>query len=419
MPTSRFSKPLLPSHYFVWFEPPNESGDEVLHIVSGRRSLTLKGYSFREFHQRVVPLLDGRHSVDEIRQETADLFREEDLIASLEMLGEHGVLVEGDIDGPTADVAARLAPQLNFFHDTVAHEAGDSGQAAQARLAAATVAIVGLGGAGAGTAIALGAAGVGTVRCVDWLPIAPADVYLSPFLRVDDVGVPRATAIARQLRASAPQVQAPTFTDPLDSEDGLRGAIAGADVVVCCLDAGQSNLIYKLNRVCLADGVRWIACSLDGAEITVGPALHPGRGPCYLCYRMRAVACAGNPEEAFAFERQLDRRKRDESGRRENLVFGAGLAANLLGLEVVKELTGIAEPSLVGRLLTIQLADLGVQKHMVLRKPWCPACFAPADASRQAPEVRGADRPARAGEESPHASESEPRVATSAEARHA
>jgi len=109
--------------------------------------------------------------------------------------------------------------------------------------------------------------------------------------------------------------------------------------------------------------------------VTVGPAVHPGQSACYLCYRMRLVACAGNPEDAFAFEKYLDRRKRDDSGKRENLVFSAGLAANLLGLEVVKELTGLAEPSLVGRILTVGLTDLNIQKHVVLRKPWCPACF--------------------------------------------
>jgi len=265
---------------------------------------------------------------------------------------------------------------LNFFHETTS-----SGPVAQARLAAATVSIVGLGGAGAATALALAAAGVGTVRCVDALPIALADVYLSPFLRLDDVGTPRAAAVARQTQASAPEVRLEACEQRIDSEADLRRAIIGSDMVVCCLDAGQSNLAYKLNRVCLAEKLRWIACSLGGAEIAIGPAMHPGESACYLCYRMRAVACAGNPEDAFAYEKHLDRRKRDESGRRENLVFGAGLAANFLGLEVLKELTGLAEPSLVGRLLTIQLTDLSMQKHTVLRKPWCPACFEQTEAA--------------------------------------
>ena len=94
-----------------------------------------------------------------------------------------------------------------------------------------------------------------------------------------------------------------------------------------------------------------------------------------MCYRMRVVAAAANPEEAFAFERYLDRRKTEDIGRRENLVFGAGIAANILGLETMKELTGLAAPTLVGRLLAVSLADLRIEKHTVLRKPWCPVCF--------------------------------------------
>jgi molybdopterin-synthase adenylyltransferase len=201
------------------------------------------------------------------------------------------------------------------------------------------------------------------------------DVYLSPFFALEEVGRGRALNLAGKIQASAPQVRVSCNEQALESEDDIRTAIAGAGFVVCCLDAAQSNLAYKLNRVCLADGVRWISCSLDGAEVTVGPAVHPGQSACYLCYRMRLVACAGNPEDAFAYEKYLDRRRRDDGGRRENLVFGAGLAANVLGVEVLKELTGLAEPSLVGRVLTVGLADLSVQKHAVLRKPWCPACF--------------------------------------------
>jgi ribosomal protein S12 methylthiotransferase accessory factor len=218
----------------------------------------------------------------------------------------------------------------------------------------ATVAIVGLTGPGAATALMLAASGVGTVRCVDPLPVSAADVYLSPFLDLDSVGAPRASTVARVLAGSSPQVRAPAMNGTLQSEEDVRNAIAGADFVVCCLDAGQSNLIYKLNRVCLATNTRWLACALSGAEIVVGPGIHPGRTACYMCYRMRAVACAGNPEQAFAYERYLDRHKQDDSGRRENVVFSASIAAGFLGTEVLKELTGVAEPSFTGRLLTVR-----------------------------------------------------------------
>ena len=368
MPIS-LQNPLLPTHYSVWFDPPDEAGDEVLHFVSERRSLKLKGRSFREFHQRVIPMLNGKHSIEEIETATADIFPADDLRDALGVLADQGILIDVPNEPVTPDVAERMAPQLNLFHDLA------PGLPVQQKLEAATVAVLGLSGAGAGIALSLAAAGVGTIRCIDSHTISPSDVYLTPFTGVPTVGAGRAETISELVKRAAPQVKVVANGSLLESEEELRTTIDGADFVACCLDAGQSNLIYKLNRVCLAARMPWIACSLAGAEIIVGPAMHPGHGPCYLCYRMRAVACAGNPDDAFAYERFLDRRKRDDSPRRENLVFGAGLAANFIGMEIVKELTGLSEPSLVGRILTVRLTDLTVEKHSVLQKPWCPACF--------------------------------------------
>ena len=361
-------QPLLPSHYTLWFDPPDEKGDEALHIVSERRTLKLKGRAFREFHRHVVPLLDGGHSLREIVAATQEHFRAEDLAECLELLRVQGIVVEGDTEGLSAESRIRMQPQLNLFHDLA------PGRDLQDKLANATVAVIGLGGAGAGLGLALAAAGVGTIRCVDNLPVASADGYLSPFLGLHRLGSARADVVRDLIHAAAPEVKVETHTVPMQGEDDLRGVVAGADIVACCLDASQANLAYKLNRVCLAGKLRWITCSLAGAEVIVGPTFHPGSGPCYLCYRMRSVACAGNPEDAFALERHLDRHKRDDSGRRENLVFGAGMAANFMGLEIVKELTELTEPSLTGRLLSIQLTDLLIERHTVLRKPWCPAC---------------------------------------------
>ena len=171
-----FHKPLLPSHYSIWFEPPDESGDEVLHIVSERRSLKLKGQSFREFQKRVIPLLDGLHTLPEIQVQTADIFRAEDLEAALNMIGEHGLLAEGDGLGLPDDVTARLTPQLNYFHEMT-----DGGRNMQAALAAAKIAILGLGGAGAATALGLAAAGIGHIVCIDASEVEPPDMSFRRF----------------------------------------------------------------------------------------------------------------------------------------------------------------------------------------------------------------------------------------------
>jgi bacteriocin biosynthesis cyclodehydratase domain-containing protein len=361
-------RPLLPDSYAVWFEPPDENGDEVLHVVSDHRAFRLKGHSYREFCERVVPLLDGSRTLEEIQELTSDVFRPNDLEESLRLLESQGIVVEPVEGALPAEAAERMAPQLNLLRDLAPD--GD----AQGRLAAASVAVIGLGGAGPTLALGLAAAGVGTLRFHDPLPVLPTDVYYAPFLGVHATGDARSTRIEALVHEAAPQVDVRTSSEVLESEDDLRAAVRDVDFVVSCLDAGQSNLTFKLNRVCLETGQPWGVCALGGAEVVVGPVIHPNRSACYLCYRMRAVACAGNPEDAFAYERYLDRRRTDDSGRRQNLVFGAGIAGNVLASEIVKALTGLAEPSLVGRILTLQLTDLRVEHHTVLRKPWCPAC---------------------------------------------
>ena len=364
----------------MWFDPPDESGDEVLHVVSEHRAFRLKGYAFREFCDEVVPLLDGRHTLDEIQTLTAGVFRPEDVAESVALLAREGIVVEAGETTVPDDAEERMTPQLNLLRSLA------PGDDLQGRLAASTVAVIGLGGAGPTVALALAAAGVGDLRLHDSLAVGASDTYFAPYLGVDAAGASRPKRVEALVRGAAPQVDVRASQDVLESEDDVRAAIDGADFVVCCLDAGQSNLILKLNRACLATGQRWAACAPAGAEIVVGPVVHPGRGPCYLCYRMRAVACAGNPEDAFAYERYLDRRKSDDSGGRQNLVFGVGVAANLIAWEVARELMGVGEPSLAGRILTIHLTDLRIERHTILRKPWCPAC---SPAAQREPEHAG------------------------------
>lgn len=368
MPTVNFSRPRLLSHYYIWFEPPGDDGEEVLHFASERRRVKLKGQSFREFQQLVIPLLDGRHTLEEIEGRVAHVFAAEDLHAGLNLLAEHSLLE--DAGRRPDDAPEPPAPQHNFFH-----EVGYDPELARQRLAAATVTIFGLGGAGAALALALAAARVGTIRCVDDQRVAPADGYFSHVFTPEEVGEARASVVARRLERGAPGVRVSEHAAAPQTDEDVLALIQGSDFVVNCLDAGQSSLAYKLNRACLAAGVRWTSCALSGTEVVVGPTVHPYDTPCYLCYKMRAVACDNNPEDAFSFESFLDQRKQDDSGTRENLAFSAGLAANLAALEAVKELTGVVPASAEGRIVVLDLLTLQMAKHVILRKPWCPACF--------------------------------------------
>ncbi len=371
-------RPRLPSHYYVWSEPPDSKGDEALYFVSERRKIKLKGHSFREFERRVIPLLDGHHTLEDIGRKVEDVFALNDLEAGLDLLASQSLLEDGGAETRNGDFESRLTPQLNFFH-----EAGWDGFEIQHRLRSARVTVFGLSGAGAGLADSLAAANVGTIRCVDSLTVSAADLYLSAGFERSDLGSIRAEVTERRVTARSPESKVEIVADELNSDESVASVIDGSDFVACCLDAGQASLIYKLNRACLKKGIRWSSCALSGNEIIVGPTVHPYKTPCYLCFKMRTVACAGNPEDAFAFEKLLDRRKQDDSGRRENLVFGAGIAANMLAFETMKEIAGLTPVPTRGSILIFDLLEMSCSRHVVLKKPWCPACF-PANAAERA-----------------------------------
>ena len=387
MTSLRFNRPRLPTHYYVWSEPPDAAGDESLHFASERRRIKLKGHSFREFERRVIPLLDGMHTLEEIGSKVEDVFEFEDLEAGIRILQSQDLLEDGPADEEDTGSSARLVPQFNFFH-----EAGLNVLETQRKLRSATVTVFGLSGAGAALVDSLAATGVGTIRCVDSLKVCETDLYLSQVFHKSDVGSIRSIAMQRHVAARFADTRIEVVSDDLPTDEAVVSAIDGSDFVVCCLDPGQSSLIYKVNRACLETGIRWTSCMLSGREVTVGPTIHPLTTPCYLCFKMRIVACAGQPEDAFSFEKLLDRRKKDDSCRRENLVFGAGLAANLLALETSREIVGLSPVPTQGKVVIFDLLDMSCSKHVVLRKPWCPACFEPKS-EEKIPQNESSQRP--------------------------
>jgi adenylyltransferase/sulfurtransferase len=365
-------KPRLPSHYSVWSEPPDDAGDEVLHVVSERRRVKLKGHSFRELERSLLPLLDGRRTLAEIQEAAAGVFAPQDVEEGLRLLAEQNLLADGGAEGAALNGDPGREPQRNFFHEFL----GSENEVAQ-RLAASSVAVVGLGGAGAEAALLLAQMGIGEIRLIDNLPVAPADAYLSTVYLGAGEGEPRTRIAARCLAAAAPAARVVEIGQPLVDDEAVEAAVAGSQFALCCLDAGQSWTIYKLNRACLKLGLTWTSVALAGAEVVLGPTVVPHQTACYLCYRMRSVACAGNPEDEFAYQRYLDRRRQDDSGQRENLAPAAGLGGRMAALEAVKSLAGLRSSAL-GRVVIFDLFELATSRHAVLRKPGCPACFPPS-----------------------------------------
>jgi molybdopterin-synthase adenylyltransferase len=362
-------KPLLPKHYRVRVETPEDGTAESLVFASEGKRVVLDGHAFQTFVDRVVPLLDGRHTLEAVQENVADVFAADDLEDCLALLAEHRVVVDADLTAIPADVQERLAPQVSYLREV----ARDPGRVIE-RLAAAEVTVVGLGAVGAVAATALAASNVGKVRCVDGAAVSASDPFLAQIFRLDDVGRPRAEVTCERIRAVNPATSIEVVDGDLQTDEDVAAAIAGSDFVLGCLDPGLAAITYKLNRACLSERISWSAGTVSAFEGIVGPTVIPHETACYLCYQMRAIACADDPEGALADLGQRDRSRTDESPQRENLAFGAGIVGNLLALEAFKALTG-ERPTTAGRIAVVDLAGCTMRQHVVLRHPSCAACF--------------------------------------------
>ena len=313
-------RPRLIANYYVRLEPGPVGGEDTLVFNSGRREVRLAGKSFTDFLTNVIPLLDGRRTLGDIRQAVSGIFDADDLERSLVLLEAQRLLEDAALDILDEEARTRLAPQLHWLH-----EMGLPAQQVQQRLSESAVAVVGTSCMGEQAAASLEASGLGKVH------------------RLSN-----------------------------DCAD-LSAALKGVHFVVAAVSAGFSSILYQLNRACLELGIPWTSAMVSAHEGLFGPTVIPGRTPCYLCYKMRAVACATDPGSAFAFERFLDERKSDDSGSSESLPFLNGTLGNLLGLEAMKVLAGL-QPSAPGVLMVIDFLTMETSRHVVLRKPGCPAC---------------------------------------------
>jgi molybdopterin-synthase adenylyltransferase len=367
-------KPLLSRHHRVRFEPANEEGEEGLVFTCEARRVVIRGRSLREFLEIVVPLLDGRHTLDEIKDQLAEVVDPPDLVGTLTLLQQNRIVQDVAYGALPSDVYERLGPELSYLD-----EVGLDHALVVDRLAGARVAVVGVGGLGAVAATALAAAGAGHLRCVDSSAVSAADPYLTQLYGLDDVGRSRAEVTRDKIRAVSPATSVEVRPEPLVSDEDVANAVEGADFVLGCVDPGLASITYKLNRACLEQRTPWCSATVSAFDGIVGPTVIPYETACYLCYQGRVVACQDDPVDALADLRHQDESKTDTSPYRENLAFGAGIVGNLLALQAFQALTG-TRPSTVGRILAVEFMTSTMSQHVVLRKPWCPACF-PADAT--------------------------------------
>lgn len=344
------------------------SGGDIL-FRSDAVAVRIEGPSAALFGDRVVPLLDGSRTLDEVGALLPDI-AVDDLRRHLDSLVDANVLRRDDAAGPSAGSRDEvMAPWLAFLESL-----GLPPEAALRRLRELRVAVAGLEGHGAHAASALAACGVGTVVLVDPYPCQPGNVALMPSAGPDAVGRPRQELLKARLQSESPATQVELAVEGEVTRAGVERASDGCHLLVSCFDKGLSSVSHWVNATGLAYDIPAVHAQLQGPRALVGPVVLPGQTACYLCWRMRSIACEEDYSAAMAYEEFLDGMKQPALHARGVFPALAPYVGGMVALEALKLLLLPRAQTLAGKVQVFNLLECTTEVHHVLQAPDCPAC---------------------------------------------
>ena len=228
------------------------------------------------------------------------------------------------------------------------------GVESQTSLLNSKVCVVGLGGLGSPISTQLSAMGVGHMRIVDFDTVDITNLHRQHLYSVESVGEPKAKIAAERLRSLNPYVTIEPIEERITDENADK-LVEGMDMVVDALDAMAPR--YSINRACVKRGIPFIHGGVI-SEIGTATTIIPGKTPCLECFK-------GNIDDSKLPSNA-------SQGVHPSII---NIIASIQTSEAIKVLTG-KDPSLAGKLLFFELADLSMEFIKISRLDTCPVCGA-------------------------------------------
>jgi molybdopterin-synthase adenylyltransferase len=220
------------------------------------------------------------------------------------------------------------------------------------KLRSAKVCVVGAGGIGNPVITQLVAMGVGKLRIVDRDVIEVTNLHRQHLYTDDDIGRVKVEVAAERLRKLNPGIEiepVPTSVTKFTAE----GIVKGFDIVIDALDSVDAR--YALNDACIKHNIPLIYAGAIGVTGSVSTIL-PNNSTCLRCM--------------FPELKEEEMPACSTEGVHPSVLY---LVAGIQVSEAIKIITG-QQPTLVNRLLYIDLNELSFDRVQMFRQDECPAC---------------------------------------------
>ena len=292
----------------------------------------------------LLPYLNGRTATAEILRslETAGTHKEA-AAAVLRQLEASSLIEEADSSGLSDAELRRFEDQIRFFSRFTQR----GGAKLQSALRESRVALLADGALGASMYGRLAGAGFGEVIVLSPRP-AEAQAWID-----------------RQIGARPRTIVLDLNRDEIWPADADRPL---PSVLVVCQEAHDPLLLEAVDRVSKRRLLPWLLVrNLDLQEGWVGPLFVPGETASYLSLEARLRANMPRFAEYLAFDAHV--RATEPPAATGGLHAALDLLASIAAIELVKFVTQIKVPELLGKFVTVNLWTWETELHEVLRLP--------------------------------------------------
>jgi bacteriocin biosynthesis cyclodehydratase domain-containing protein len=327
------------------------TGDDR-HQVRGTDYVSvLKGNTMKQVFGRLLPLLDGEYTTEEILENLQGVASPEVIKALLLKLEGSGVLENVSIEsnqGLSLEQVQKYQQQMDFF--AVASRQANKATYQKALLES-TLSIIGGGELAAKVAIECTQAGIGKVIAVNLADDLPAILNKS-----DEVF----DTLAVDLNDITMMENCLSTTPP--------------SLLVLALDRTEPAILERLGQLSQDRKIPLLYAQMNGTEGIIGPLVAPGKTACLKCYHLRLTRNYNFYDEYLQWEKWIEGDGKYQRSIGVSVSAFTSVVAGMTALEIIKKLSSFYEPELYGKFLTVNALTLEVIPHKILRVPRCPSC---------------------------------------------
>jgi adenylyltransferase/sulfurtransferase len=257
---------------------------------------------------------------------------------------------ETGAEKPVEDKARLTGDDLQRYSRQIMLE--EIGFEGMEKLRSAKVCVVGVGGIGNPIVTQLTAMGIGKLRIVDRDVVEISNLHRQHLYTDEDIGRVKVEAAAERLRRVNPAVEiepVPISVSKYTADEIVKGF----DIVIDALDSVDAR--YALNDACIKYSIPFVYAGALGMLGSVCTIL-PGKSACLRCI--------------FPALNEDDMPTCSTEGVHPSVLY---LVGSIQVSEAVKIITG-QQPTLVNKLLYIDLNELSFEKIQMSRQQECPSC---------------------------------------------